>query len=417
MKKAVESKLEKYDRMKTFVIPSWHPTPTKPLWCNWVLPHIALLRDSGIETYVLQLGLDDEPIPEGTDPWRQPIRLLSEHHLYVPVPQPEKPYQRSRFFYGRWLDRYVGRMREVYRVAVEQWGRPDILHAHVSLPGGYVAAGLGEEHNIPVIVQEHYSGFESDARFPWRVGFFIQEMGRRIQGFYAVSPGQARKIEATGLVNVTGVLPNPVDTVLFSLASREMEDKPFQIVTAGNMSMVKGSDVLFEALHQLMPKLDWRLTLFGDASQKQSFVRWLDDPQFLSRLTLPGRVPQKELADAYSKSDLYVVSSRLEMASVSMVQAMACGLPVVTTSCGASETLIDDTVGVAVKANDPKALASGIVQVAQNRERYDPAGQRQFIIDRHSKPVVAKKVRKTYEKAILRAANLNAIASPKIDPP
>lgn len=231
--------------MKCFVIPTWHPTPTKPLAANWVLPHISLLRENGVEVYVLQLGLDDEPIPKGTDPWQQPIRLLDPYHLYVPVPRATKSYQRTRFFYSKWLINYTARLGDVFQRAVEQWGKPDILHAHVSLPGGFTASCIGQKHNIPVIVQEHYTGFESDARFFWRSGDFIRKMGKKIHGFYAVSPGYARRIEKTGLLNVTGVLPNPIDTDLFSPAGANTKTGTFQIVTAGNLSWRKGTDLLF----------------------------------------------------------------------------------------------------------------------------------------------------------------------------
>lgn len=389
--------------MRVFVIPTWHPTPTQPLWCNWILPHVALLPKDDVEAYVLQLGLDGEPTAEGTDPWNQPIRSLNEHHLYTPVPRPTKWYQHLRFSYGGFLCKYVRRLREVFRVAMERWGRPDLLHAHVSLPGGYGASCLGREFNIPVIVQEHYTGFESDARFPWRTGCFIAEMGRRIQGFYAVSPGYAQRIERTERVSVTGVLPNPIDTDLFVPSGRMDVDEVFRIVTAGNMDRRKGTDILFEALRQITPRLDWRLTLFGETSQRHAFSRWLDDPDFSRRVSLPGKVSQGQLQRAYSHSDLYVVSSRIETANVSMLEAMACGVPVATTSCGAPETLIDETVGIAVKPNDPAALAEGIMSVARNAARYDPEGERQFVLKRYSKPVVAKMVMEAYQKALSRS--------------
>lgn len=386
--------------MKVFVLPTWHPTKLRPLWANWILPHIELLRENGLDAYVLQLGLDDEPIPEQTDPWNQPPRFLADNHTYIPVPRATRRCENSRFFYGVFLKKYAERSRTLFKMAAERWGKPDILHAHVSLPAGYVAALLGHKNSIPVIVQEHYTGFESDARFWWRKGCFVREMGRNIQGFYAVSPGYARRIERTGLLNVTGVLPNPIDTYLFTPTQFQKENDVYQIVTAGNMNQRKGADLLFQALHQLMPELNWQLTLFGDISQRDAYSRWLDDPQFSSRLSLPGKVLQEELRKTYSQSDLYVVSSRIETANVSMLQAMACGVPVVTTSCGAPETLIDESVGVAVKPNDPQAFAEGILEVARNAQRYDRKALRRFVVERYSKPVVANMVVNAYEKAI-----------------
>lgn len=385
--------------MKVFVIPTWHPTPTRPLWCNWVVPHIDMLRESGIQAYVLQLGLDGEEIPYGTDPWRQPIRLRNNEHLYVPVPNTSKSYQRTRFFYGAFLRKYATRIRELYKVAVEKWGKPDILHAHVSLPAGYLAAGLGQEFGVPVIVQEHYSGFESDARFPWRTGCFVKQMGRRIQGFYGVSQGYASRIERTGLMHINGVLPNPVDTVMFEQKNLKRRES-FQIVTTGTVGKIKGTDILFEALRLLPEDLHWSVILFGDLANSNRFRRWLDAPGFSHRVSLPGKVSQSELVDFYSQSDLFVVSSRSDTANVSMLEAMACGLPVVTTRCGGPETLIDDTVGVSITPNDPRALAEGILSVARNPEKFDRAASRRFVIERYSKPVVAKLVMAAYSRAL-----------------
>ncbi len=386
--------------MKVFVIPTWHPTKHRPLWANWMLPHIELLRENGHEFYVLQLGLDDLPVPEQTEPWNQPIVVTDDHHLYVSVPRAMRKYQRTRFFYDVFLKKYMGRFKEVFKVAIEKWGHPDILHAHGSLPAGYIAAQIGREKGIPVIVQEHYTGFESDTRFWWRTGCFIREMGRQIQGFYAVSPGYAKRIERTGLLQVTGVLPNPIDTDLFRPNTHPKIEDSFRIVTAGDMGPRKGTDLLFKALHFLLPKLPWSLTVFGETSNRKIYSRWLDDPEFSSRVSLPGRVTQEELVKAYSSSNLYVVCSRIETANVSMLQAMACGVPVVTTRCDAPESLIEDSVGLSVERDNSKSLAQGILEVATNRRRYDPKKLRKFVEERYSKQVVAGMVLDAYRKAI-----------------
>jgi glycosyltransferase involved in cell wall biosynthesis len=382
--------------VKVFVIPTWHPTERRPLWANWVLPHIDLIREAGHEAYVLQLGLDDEPIAKNSNRWHQEPRFLNDRHIHVPVPR-GKRYEHNRFLYGRFLKKYVLRSRSLLNMAIDRWGKPDILHAHVSLLAGYVASVLGKEYGIPVIVQEHFSGFELDARFWWGKRCYVREMGKRIQGFYAVSPAFAERVAHTNLVNVSGVLPNPIDTALFQTRGDRVASDAFRIVTAGDIGFLKGSDLLFEALRRLIPALNWQLTLFGDTAKIAAYSRWLDDPQFARRVTFRGVVPQEDLRKAYSESDLYVVSSRSETANVSMLQAMSCGVPVVTTACGGPETLIDDTVGVIVRPNDPQALADGIIKVANNGSHYDPVLLREFVQRRYSKPAVAKMVLKVYD--------------------
>jgi glycosyltransferase involved in cell wall biosynthesis len=83
---------------------------------------------------------------------------------------------------------------------------------------------------------------------------------------------------------------------------------------------------------------------------------------------------------------------------------MACGVPVATTSCGGPETLIDDTVGIAVAPGNPQALAKGIMKVAHTPQRYDRNNLRQFVLGHYSKPVVANVVKEAYFNAIAKKA-------------
>ena len=387
--------------MRVFVVPSWHPTPDRPLWANWVVPHIEAVREAGVEAYVLQVDLEVDSSSQQGFPDRTAATLIDDNHYYLPLPIKKHRFQRTRLFYGSVLREYISALRDLYRLAVKTWGRPDVLHAHVSLPAGYGAAEVGKEEGIPVIITEHYSGFEYDAKYWWRAGYFVKKMV--VQGFYTVSPGFADRIRKTGLIEVSGVLPNPIDTDVFQLSRhKELHSDIVRIVTAGNMGWIKGTDILFEALRIILNEVNWHLTIFGSYTEQKAFARWLSDPDFASRVDFPGKVSKEQLAKTFANSDVYVVSSRVETASVSMLEAMACGVPVVTTRIGAPETLIDDSVGVSVAPNDPEALAQGIRQVVSNLNEYDPVVLRTFVEQRYSKPVVARKMIEAYERALLQ---------------
>jgi L-malate glycosyltransferase len=384
--------------MKILVIPSWHPTPEKPLWCTWILPHIAALREAGHDVYVLQVNIEltkDSSKLNGGEAIQR-----NEQHIFARLPVKHHKYYRTRFFYGKILQSYSKKLQELYKKIEKEWGKPDVIHAHVSLPAGYGAAELGEREKIPVVVTEHYSGFESDARFWWRAGCFVKDMGEKIQGFYTVSPGFAKRIEATVLLKVTGTLPNPIDVDRFYPLGKKEQSDVFRIVMAGTMDKIKGADILFEALNQLLGKLDWSLTLLGSFDQQSQFQQWLKNPDFSRRVSLPGKVSQGELVKIYSNSDLYVVSSRIETANVSMLEAMACGVPVVSTRCGAPETLLDDTVSITVPSEDPKAMAEAILTMSNSIEKYKREYIREFVVRNYSKKKVSSKMIMAYHKAI-----------------
>ena len=384
--------------MKILVIPSWHPTPEKPLWCTWVLPHIAALREAGHDVYVLQVDID--LVKDSGKLKSGEIIQRNKKHIFARLPVKFHKYYRTRFFYGTILKAYSAKVHKLYKIIENEWGKPDVIHAHVSLPAGYGAAELGEKEKIPVIVTEHYTGFENDAKFWWRVGVFVKNMGQKVQGFYTVSPGFAKRVEVTRLLNVSGVLPNPIDTDRFHSIEDKKKSPVFRVVMAGSMDKRKGADVLFEALNQLLGKLNWSLTLFGTFDQQSGFQEWLKNPEFSKRVSLPGMVSQQVLTKIYSNSDLYVVSSRIETANVSMLEAMACGLPVVSTRCGASETLLDDSVSITVPSEDPQAMAEAILTMSNTIGNYKKKELREFVIRNYSKKAVADKMINAYQNAI-----------------
>lgn len=384
--------------MKILVIPSWHPTPEKPLRCNWILPHITALREAGHDVFVLHVDLD--VVNEVKNITHENVNYRNIKYIYHKHSVKCNKYYRTRFFYKSVLDSYAEKLQDLYKEIEESWGKPDVIHAHVSLPAGYGAAKLGMKNIIPVVVTEHYSGFESDAKFWWRVGCFVKQMGSNIQGFYAVSPGFAKRIMATGLIEVSGTLPNPIDTDLFFPLEQKAESEFFRIVITGNLSKLKGVDILFQALSLLLGKLNWSLTVLGDYQQKIKFRKWLDNPEFSKRVNLLGKISQKELVNIYSNSDLYIVASRVETANVSMLEAMACGIPVITTRCGAPETLINDSVAIVVPPEDPQAMAIAILTMSNSIEKYKKEQLREFVVCNYSKKSVVDKMITAYKNAI-----------------
>lgn len=384
--------------MKILVIPTWHPTKEKPLFCTWILAHIEALKSVGHDVYVLHIDVEPTNNQENLGK-KDFIEESSSNHLFSKLYIKNSKFYRTRFFYKKALNSYTTRLFEMYEKMKESWGEPDVIHAHVSLYAGYGSSLLGKKHHIPVVVTEHYSGFESDAKYFWRVGAFAKEMSKKIQGFYAVSKAFANRIENTKLVEVTGVLPNPVDTDIFYLRDEKKESDTFEIVTAGSATNIKGIDILLDSLNLLDDNINWHLTLFGNYNNIDKYKHHFKK-DFDKKITIVGKVPQEELAKAYSKSNLYIVSSRSETANVSMLEAMACGLPVITTICGGPESLINDKVGITIPSENPKALAEAIKKVYNSKENYKKEDLINFIIDNYSKEAVAQKMSKAYYEAI-----------------
>ena len=149
-----------------------------------------------------------------------------------------------------------------------------------------------------------------------------------------------------------------------------------------------------------------RLTLFG-ATYYRAKARLADDMRVLAReLGLEGRVeflgpqPQRELVRHLCESSALVLPSRAESFGCVLVEALACGTPVVATRCGGPEDIVREDVGRLVAPGDERALATAIEEVLESREQFDPERLRAYALENFSWDRVAERVVSVYREAL-----------------
>jgi len=133
-----------------------------------------------------------------------------------------------------------------------------------------------------------------------------------------------------------------------------------RLLAVGRLHPHKGFDVLLRAFAQLVEHFpDWDLVILGEGDEREALQRQIEDDGLAGRVSMPGRVGN--LSDWYRESDLYVLSSRVEGLSNTLLEAMAGGLPVVAFDCetGPREIIRDGIDGVLVTpVEDDEALAA-----------------------------------------------------------
>lgn len=378
--------------MRVFFIPSWYPTQKRPTWCNWMRAHLKMTKISVDETIMLQVNIE-------TDVEDDRIEEIESNHFYSDLYIKKHTFSRTYLFYNNILKKYEKRLETMFNIAVEKYGKPDVIHAHVSMPAGYGASIIGQKYNIPVVVTEHYSGFFSDNKYPWRLGFLYKQMRNRIDGFYAVSPGFKDKIyKRTGLT-VTDCLPNPINIDLFKINNTESKQDVVRLVSTGDIGITKGTDILLEAVNKLPEDVNWELLIIG----KNNPFPAIDDlkklPIIKRRVTFIERVSQEELCSIYNNSDIYIVSSRIETANVSMLEAMACGCFVVSNSIGAPETLLDNSVSE-IFDNTADRLAEALLKATKRKEMHARTEMSNFVQKNYSFEVLSEKLKDIYKSLI-----------------
>lgn len=313
---------------------------------------------------------------------------------------------------GYWLHSYIGKL--MYWSIVNKMDRYrekfhfDLIHAQFSYPEGYVGARLAKRYNVPLVITEHASWD------PWMQQYPLV----RKQAVWAAAVSSAVIAGSKFLGNtISPYLDNPdklisvpigVDTSLFKPAVDNHERDKTRLIYVGRIHPTKGVDVLFKAMKIMLEKgVDVSLTLVGgdlgfrDFRKQEDKMRKLaGELGILERLDFVGSQPPEKVVEYIQNSGILVLPSRRESFGAVLIEALACGIPVVATRCGGPEDFINQEVGVLVEKENPEELASGIVNILQRLDDYPKEKLHRYADTGYSWNRIADKIFSLYESII-----------------
>ncbi|MBK1644909.1 glycosyl transferase [Thiocapsa imhoffii] len=168
------------------------------------------------------------------------------------------------------------------------------------------------------------------------------------------------------------VIPNPVVTPELTRLARERPTHPWfrpggpqVILAAGRLVPQKDYPTLLEAFATLDPGVERRLLILGEGPERQMLEGLIARLGLVGRVALPGFTANPFAFMAHC--DLFVLSSAWEGLPGVLIQAMACGTPVVSTDCpsGPREILADGRLGRLVPVGDVGALGAAIARTLE----------------------------------------------------
>ena len=188
---------------------------------------------------------------------------------------------------------------------------------------------------------------------------------------HCVSDDMRITVEALGapaakiLVNRPAI---PVDQFA-SLRSRELEhDGPFRLLSIGRLHWKKGFDDSIRAVAELLKRgieVDYRIA--GEGPEREKLMFMIHELGCESSVSLLGALGQAEIKELLGWSDALLLPSLSEGISNAVLEAMAAGLPVVSTRCGGMAEVVEDGVnGILVDVGDTSAMCDHLAEIASS---------------------------------------------------
>lgn len=315
---------------------------------------------------------------------------ISVCRVYYPKP--------SSKIMGLWS--YLKAIQLGYTALEEHFGKPDLLHAHVMARAALAARWLSGKLNVPYLITEHWTGYmPADGRFKGYLRkLFFGYLTRRAHGVTTVSKNLQSAMRHHGLLGEYTVVPN----VVRSEVPLPHYPPALQLINVSDfideMKQISGIIKVMPILLQRFPTL--QLILIGDGKDRAKLEQLTMQLKLTHAVQFKGYIPNDEVYRLIHASSVLVVNSLYESFSVAAAEALACGVPVVTTECGGPEEFVHPGNGIVIEPGNRELLTHAIAEVLLNRHRYEPEKIRKEALKQFSAEAIAKAFDEIYQSAI-----------------
>jgi glycosyltransferase involved in cell wall biosynthesis len=241
-----------------------------------------------------------------------------------------------------------------------------IVHSHLFWSS--VVARLGTPKQIPLITTIHAFVASSIEYRPWRMRM-MEKLTFRLRKSTIVAVAKGALEEYFSFINVKPHhachLYTFVDTAVFNeeAATGKSGNETFRIVTVGNLKEQKNHQFLIEAFKELKDE-NITLDIYGKGPMQQVLQQSIDEHDL--KITLKGQV--KNIQDHIMQYDLFIMSSLYEGFALSVLEAMALGMPMLLSNINSFKEQCDDTAAY-FKLNDIKDFTAQLLVLKSEPEK------------------------------------------------
>lgn len=366
-------------------LPSWYPTHETPVVGNFVERHVRAIAAEHRTTLIH---------------FRQAKSVSESDHIMAAT---EKNVQQVQVFLNDWGIVHRIRMLHAALRFVRLHPRDfDLIHCHVSLPAGVLALWLHFRYGLPIVLTEHWTIFQPERwkELSMAKRLLLKVLLRRTAVACPVSLQLGRAMQNRVADLKLRVIPNVVNTHRFFPGPVVKPYTGFRFLHVSSLvDTHKNVSGLLRAYARLAAeRTDVHLTIAGDGD-----TRWVDQTaQSLGigfdRMDLHGERPEGWIADRMRESDVFVLFSHYENLPCVILEAMCCGMPVISTDVGGISEHLTPEHGILVPRADEEALYRAMVRMVDGDFAFDRKATAHYAKTHFSPETIARLYGQVYEE-------------------
>lgn len=276
----------------------------------------------------------------------------------------------------------------------------DFVHLNICYSLGLLAIYLKFFQRKCYLFTEHSSLFLNGnvKTFPKYKVFLIRYIFKFASGLSTVSDYLGNSIVRLGYAKSYVVIPNivPVDT--FRVGPSRTGSKPC-FIHVSNLIQLKGCEQMLEACKILADKgADFRFIIIGGTGAELNRLTRMSDTLELSKMVdFTGEVDSNTVAQYMRDADFFLMNSEFETFCLVMMEAMACGLPVIAPDNTVFSENINSERGLLMPDRSAKSIANAVSHMMEHSREYNRNKIRDYVVNKYTEESVGLKFLEFYK--------------------
>ncbi len=266
----------------------------------------------------------------------------------------------------------------LYRYAVKKYGKPNLLHVHSAIWGGWYAYKIKMKYKVPYIITEHRSRFvnnkyaQNENQLPNNYKKYLLKVFSNSSYICPVSSAMIDKIKYYSLDSKVKPIFNMVNEELFFYEEVNKREK-FTFITVAGLISLKGIDTLLYAFQKVIekyPKVE--LLIIGKGIEKNNLLKISNELNISSQVYFLGNQSRELVARYMKESNVFILPTKYEAFGVVFAEALAMGLPVISTkNSGGPDDFVNSKNGTLVEINNVNELSIAMHDIIENYSEYN----------------------------------------------